>query len=127
VLDRNLWLLFLFIVVYGELEGNAENVRGTAALVCRSRAPIHDILDGPYSKAIKGEVQENRLFQYQRARCSDYSPVIIGGLQGGGRTVLFLGTLASTIGLIPISGFVVGLAVVIAFHLLCSKEFTGLT
>ena len=122
-LIASLSVAFLFKVAYGELEGTAEELfEGTAALVAAVVLTYMIFWMAHNSKAIKGEVQEKIDISISKGQMLGITALsFIAVFREGVETVLFLGTLAINEPVDTVSGFIIGLAAVIALSFIMFK------
>lgn len=122
-LIASLAVAFLFKVVYGELEGTAEQLfEGIAALVAAVVLTYMIFWMAHNSKAIKGEVQEKIDISISKGQMLGITALsFIAVFREGVETVLFLGTLAINEPVDTVSGFIIGLAAVIALSFIMFK------
>ena len=114
---------FLFKVVYGELEGTAEQLfEGAAALTAAIVLTYMIFWMASNSKKIKGEVQEKIDMSISKGQKFGIAALsFVAVFREGVETVLFLGTQAIKSPVNTIMGFISGLASVIALSFIMFK------
>ncbi|MFZ3383072.1 MAG: FTR1 family protein [Candidatus Methanoperedens sp.] len=122
-LAASLAVAFLFKVVYGELQGTAEQLfEGTAALLAAVVLTYMIFWMADNSKKIKGEVQEKIDLSISKGQMFGIAVLsFVAVFREGVETVLFLGTLAIQAPVDTISGFIIGLILVIALSFIMFK------
>ncbi len=127
-LVASLAVAFLFKVVYGELQGTAEQLfEGAAALTAAIVLTYMIFWMAQNSKQIKGEVQEKIDLSISKGQMRGIALLsFIAVFREGVETVLFLGTLAIQSPVDTIMGFIIGLAVVIALSFIMFKGIYSL-
>ncbi|NJD51930.1 MAG: high-affinity iron transporter [Candidatus Methanoperedens sp.] len=113
-LIASLAVAFLFKVVYGELQGTAEQLfEGAASLTAAIVLTYMIFWMAQNSKQIKGEVQEKIDMSISKGQMRGIAVLsFIAVFREGVETVLFLGTLAIQSPADTIIGFITGMAVV---------------
>ncbi|MFZ3167612.1 MAG: FTR1 family protein [Candidatus Methanoperedens sp.] len=122
-LVASLAVAFLFKVVYGELQGTAEQLfEGAAALLAAVVLTYMIFWMAQNSKQIKGEVQEKIDLSISKGQMFGIAVLsFVAVFREGVETVLFLGTLAIQDPVDTISGFIIGLILVIALSFIMFK------
>ena len=119
----SLAVAFLFKVVYGELQGTAEQLfEGAAALLAAIVLTYMIFWMADNSMKIKGEVQEKIDLSISKGQMFGIAVLsFVAVFREGVETVLFLGTLAIQDPVDTISGFIIGLILVIALSFIMFK------
>ena len=122
-LVASLAVAFLFKVVYGELQGTAEQLfEGAAALTAAIVLTYMIFWMAQNSKQIKGEVQEKIDLSISKGQMFGIAALsFVAVFREGVETVLFLGTLAIQSPADTITGFILGLALVIVLSFIMFK------
>ncbi|MCX9089198.1 MAG: FTR1 family protein [Candidatus Methanoperedens sp.] len=122
-LVASLAVAFLFKVVYGELQGTAEQLfEGAAALTAAIVLTYMIFWMAQNSKQIKGEVQEKIDLSISKGQMFGIAALsFVAVFREGVETVLFLGTLAIQSPADTIAGFILGLALVIVLSFIMFK------
>lgn len=122
-LIASLAVAFLFKVVYGELQGTAEQLfEGAASLTAAIVLTYMIFWMAQNSKQIKGEVQEKIDLSISKGQMRGIAVLsFIAVFREGVETVLFLGTLAIQSPADTIAGFIIGLALVIVLSFIMFK------
>lgn len=106
---------FIFKIIYGELQGTAEQLfEGSAALTAAAVLTYMIFWMAKNSRKIKGELQEKIDVSISRGQMLGIAVLsFIAVFREGVETVLFLGTLAIQSPMDTLIGFAAGLAVII--------------
>ena len=122
-LVASLAVAFLFKIVYGELQGTAEQLfEGAAALTAAIVLTYMIFWMAQNSKQIKGEVHEKIDLSISKGQMFGIAALsFVAVFREGVETVLFLGTLAIQSPADTIMGFILGLAVVIVLSFIMFK------
>jgi len=122
-LVASLAVAFLFKIVYGELQGTAEQLfEGAAALTAAIVLTYMIFWMAQNSKKIKGEVQEKIDLSISKGQMFGIAALsFVAVFREGVETVLFLGTLAIQSPADTIMGFILGLALVIVLSFIMFK------
>lgn len=118
----------VFKLIYGELQGTAEQLFDGAASLAAAIVLTYMIFWMAHnSKKIKGEVQEKIDISISKGQMMGVAALsFIAVFREGVETVLFLGTLAIQSPADTILGFIIGLAVVIALSFILFKGMHSL-
>ncbi|HEX7628609.1 MAG TPA: FTR1 family protein [Candidatus Methanoperedens sp.] len=122
-LVASLAVAFVFKMIYGELTGTSEQLfEGTAALLAAVVLTYMIFWMADNSKQIKGEVQEKIDLSISKGQMFGIAALsFVAVFREGVETVLFLGTLAIQAPVDTISGFIIGLVLVIALSFIMFK------
>lgn len=122
-LAASLAVAMIFKTVYGELSGTAEQLfEGAAALTAAIVLTYMIFWMTKNSRQIKGEVQEKIDLSISKGQVFGIAALsFIAVFREGVETVLFLGTLAINDPFDTISGFILGLAIVIVLSFIMFK------
>jgi high-affinity iron transporter len=123
-LIASLAVAFVFKVIYGELEGTAEQLfEGTAALLAAIVLTYMIFWMADNSKQIKGEFQEKIDLSISKGQVLGIAALsFVAVFREGVETVLFLGTLAIQAPGDTIVGFIMGLVLVITLSFIMFKR-----
>ncbi len=117
-----------FKLIYGELEGTAEELfEGIAALTASAVLTYMIFWMASNSKKIKGELQEKIDISISEGQMLGIAAIsFISVFREGVETVLFLGTLAITSPLDTLLGFILGVATVVLLSFIMFKGIHAL-